>query len=140
MELSYNELRKREVINVADGKSLGYLTDITLQFPSGVLSGIVVPERKLNWFLRLFNKTQLFISVENIIKIGNDVILVNLKCGDVCAENIAVGKKPPNKRPCPPNHCPPPCPPHSSANNCSSIQNAQNIFNGVREDDEDYRF
>ena len=68
----------------------------------------------------------LYIDVSKIVKIGGDVILVNISCGDNCAPNVKVGKAPPKKSPpsypppCPPsppncNPCPPPCPPKHSA-------------------------
>ena len=67
MELTYNELRKRDVINVVDGKCLGKITDIKLHFPQGVLVGIFVPNRKnkgLFWFL---DKSTLYIEVNKIV-------------------------------------------------------------------------
>ena len=59
MELSFKELKKREVVNVADGKSLGNITDLTLDFPKGVLTGIIVPGKKLNCITKLFNRTEI---------------------------------------------------------------------------------
>ena len=114
MELTYNELRKRDVINVVDGKCLGKITDIKLHFPQGVLVGIFVPNRKnkgLFWFL---DKSTLYIEVNKIVKIGGDVILVNLRCGDTCQPNSCISGKQKNDahnkgncNPTPP--CPPPC-------------------------------
>ena len=115
MTLSFKELKKREVINVADGKSLGHICDLTLNFPSGTLAGISVPGRKSNCFLKFFDKCELFIEESKILKIGSDVILVNLKCADVCADSSSVNVNEKAKH-CPPSHCPPnpcanPCPP-----------------------------
>lgn len=115
MELSFKDLRKREVINVVDGKSLGYITDIELRFPSGKMSGIVVPGKSVNCFSRFFTKSSLYIPVDKIRKIGNDVILVDLKCGEVCSPSTGIGvkEKPSFREPCPPpcSPCQPPCPP-----------------------------
>ncbi len=103
MELTFNELKKRDVINIADGKCLGRITDLKLKFPEGVLIGIFVPGRKSRFFCRWFDRSETFIPERKIIKIGGDVILVELKC-----ENSAVTPKPclPNP-PCPPKPCPP---------------------------------
>lgn len=131
MELSFNELKKREVINVVDGKSLGYITDLTLSFPSGTLTGITVPERKLNCFLRMFNKTEVFIPTKNILKIGNDVILVNLKCGETCGDSIGVGAPPPKP-------CPSPCPPQPPKHKGNCLASCEDILGSIRADDEDY--
>ena len=105
MELSYNELRKRDVINVADGRCLGRICDLKLLFPQGKFLGITVPGRK-GGLLGLLRKSPLYIPERNIIKIGGDVILVNLSCGETCSDSVDLnGKKPqkPNKRP--PNPC-----------------------------------
>ena len=116
MELTYNELAKKDVINVVDGRCLGRITNIKFKFPQGVIVGIYVPARKnkgIFWFL---DKSTLYIDVSRIVKIGGDVILVDLKCGDN-SQNTPIGKqsKPPCPPPCPPNQsfppCPPPCPP-----------------------------
>ena len=95
MELFYSELQKREVINISDGRSLGFIIDIKIKFPEGKLVGIVVPGRKVNLLLRFFDRTRLYIEEKNIVKIGGDVILVNLRpdCPSV---------KKPSKQCCPP--------------------------------------
>ena len=134
MDLTYKELSKREVINVADGRCLGKIVDASFSFPQGVLTGIFVPVRTsgLFWFL---NKSTLFIGVNKIIRIGGDVILVDIRCGDNCLPSTTVDNKqsqqnkpkrpqhacndcpPPCPPPCPPacSPCPPPCPPKSQS-------------------------
>ena len=108
MELTYNELRKRDVINVADGRCLGRITDVKFSFPKGILTGIFLPARKnkgIFWFL---DRSTMFIDVSKIIKIGGDVILVDIRCGDNCMPNTSV-KKPINPDKKPPNNCVSPC-------------------------------
>lgn len=101
MELTYKELSKREVINIADGKSLGKITNLTLAFPGGKLSGISVNGKKQNCFCNLFSRSEMFIPIQKILKIGNDVILVNLTCGDTCGESVNANPKPkPHVNPC----------------------------------------
>ncbi len=114
MELTYSELAKKDVINIADGRCLGKITDVKFKFPQGVLIGVFVPARKNKGFFWFFDKSTLYIEVSKIVKIGGDVILVNISCGDNCLPNTKVGKETPNKCPPPPPHCnpcPPPCPP-----------------------------
>lgn len=115
MELSFRDLRKRDVINVSDGACLGRIIDMVLDFPEGVLTGIVVPGRRGRGLFGFFNKSDIFIDESRIVKIGNDVILVDLKSGGGYYPNKH-GKRPP-KRPeqCSP-HCPPPCPPNRPPN------------------------
>ena len=139
MELSFSELSKKEVINMADGRSLGRVCDLTLDFPDGVLTGVFVPGRKNRGIFRIFDKTKIFIPERDIIKIGGDVILVDLKCGDICSPSVKRRQNPPPP-PCPPksNQCPPKCPkpienPHGrNQNQRSDFQ----IFGEV--DTEDY--
>ena len=74
MDISFADLKEKEIINVFDGKKLGRIVDILFDGSSGVVRGIVVPgERKL------FRRNEdIFVSLERIRKIGDDVILVSL--------------------------------------------------------------
>lgn len=117
MDLTYNELRKRDVINVVDGTCLGRICDLNISFPKGIMTGVYVPGRK-GCFSKFFDRKQIYIDRSKIIKIGGDVILVNVNCGDTCSPSIPE-RLPPEKQskskpvcppPCP-SPCPPPCPP-----------------------------
>lgn len=122
MILSYKELRKREVVNIADGTSFGKITDLKLEFPQGILKGIVVCDRKNGGLFFWFRKTEIYIEDKNIVRIGGDVILVNIK-GANCVEPKVIDMKksgepssaarcvPSCPPPCPPKPCPPPFPP-----------------------------
>ena len=92
MELSFSDLRTKEVINTQDGRKLGKVCDVALCYPENKWTGIVVPGgRGL-----VGKKSALFIDLKSIVKIGEDVVLVNV--GLPCER-----KK--NRRGCPP---PPP--------------------------------
>lgn len=82
MEISYTELRERDVINISDGRSLGRVCDLVMTYPDGIVCGIVVPGRKRGfpWFRPCNN--DIFIDFEQIQKIGKDVILVDLHSAD----------------------------------------------------------
>ena len=82
MELSYNELKTRDVINIADGRCLGKIIDLKLNFPEGKLIGIVVPGRNIKGLFKCFDKTQMYIEERKIVQIGSDVILVDIHCFD----------------------------------------------------------
>lgn len=71
MELSYNQLRKKEVVCVADGVNLGRVCDLAFLVPENRVKGYFVTGGK---GFR-FNRQPLFIPVEDIVKIGEDVIL-----------------------------------------------------------------
>lgn len=115
MDLSFNDLKKREVVNVADGSNFGHIVDMELSFPKGKLTAIIVPARRGGGFWGLFERGKMRIEENNIIKIGGDAILVNVKCGDACASSVNINPlcPPPRPAPCPPpcGGCPPPFPP-----------------------------
>ncbi|MCL2861032.1 MAG: YlmC/YmxH family sporulation protein [Firmicutes bacterium] len=74
-EMSFLELRSKEVINVIDGRRLGRVCDVILGGHKGHLKGIVVPFSR-----RFFFKSQdIFIPFECIDKIGEDAILVRVR-------------------------------------------------------------
>ena len=77
MEITFCELREKDVVNTADGKNLGKILDMVLNV-CGNVTGIIVPgERRM---LRCVSKDDsLFIPWKSIVKIGEDVILVELK-------------------------------------------------------------
>lgn len=73
MEMSFSELRTKEVVNTADGRRLGKVCDLVFCYPENRLIGIVAPGGKGFGFW----KNEQFIDMKNIIKIGDDVVLVN---------------------------------------------------------------
>lgn len=145
MKLTFNELKKRDVINVVDGQCLGRIVDLTLQFPKGNLVGISVPARRKRGILYLFDKSTLYIEEQNIIKIGSDVILVNVNCGNTCSPSVNLNDRTnckPIKPPCSPP-CPPPCspkrPPQKHVKNGVVIDDNTSIFGDYSSlDNDDY--
>ena len=79
-ELTFCELREKEIVNVADGKRFGRIIDLALSCNGRVL-GIMAPGDK-SLFKAFGGKDALFIPWQNISKIGDDVILVNLPTGN----------------------------------------------------------
>ena len=74
MEVSYIDLKNKEVINVLDGRKLGHIVDIIFDNLTGQVNGVVVPGDK-----KLFRKSEdIFVPLTKIKKIGSDVILVVL--------------------------------------------------------------
>lgn len=69
------ELRQKQVINITDGKRLGYVYDVEMDLNDGRVDALVLPgEGKL---LGIFGKnSDYIIPWENIKKIGKDTILV----------------------------------------------------------------
>ena len=77
METTFLELRCKEVVNVIDGRRLGHVTDVVFSLSTFCVQGIVVPGEKNGW--NIFKKgSELFIPFKQVIKIGEDMILVEV--------------------------------------------------------------
>ena len=73
---TFSNLSCKEVVNCKDGKIIGYVNDLKLDTESaGILSLFVKPHEKLLGFTK---KSTIEIPFENVEKIGQDIILVNL--------------------------------------------------------------
>ena len=80
--VSIEGIKNKEVININDGRSLGYAYDIEINLEQGLVEGIVMPaERGL---LNIFGKgdQDFIIKWKHIKTIGEDVILVDLSARD----------------------------------------------------------
>ena len=77
MELSFCELRAKEVVNICDGKKMGNIIDLIFDCNCARITGLVVPGEKtlLNFFK---TSNDIFIPYNRIRKIGTDIILVEL--------------------------------------------------------------
>ena len=76
--LSTSELREKEIINISDGRKLGFIYDIELNLEKGRIEALIVPGP--GKFLGIFGKDNDFVVPwKDIKKIGVDVILVELK-------------------------------------------------------------
>lgn len=75
MEITFTDLKQREVINVFDGKKLGRITDLVFDIETGKVEGIIVPGEK-----KIFRKTDdIFIPLEKLKRIGDDLILIGIE-------------------------------------------------------------
>lgn len=74
MEISYTELRSKEVVNTLDGARMGRIIDVIFESSGNNVLGLVVPGVR-KWFKQ---SEDIFIPWGNISKIGNDVILVTI--------------------------------------------------------------
>ena len=71
------DFKHKEVININDGKRLGFVQDVTADLESGVITSIIVPgnSKLLNMFS---GNNDIVIPWQNIKCIGDDVILVEI--------------------------------------------------------------
>lgn len=77
MELSFCDLRAKEVVNICDGRRLGNIIDVIIDCRCARITGIVVPYER-GFFSFLKSNQDIFIPWNRICKIGKDVILVEL--------------------------------------------------------------
>lgn len=76
MEISFGELRAKEVVNMSDGKKFGHIVDLSLSLAGQVL-GILLPADKCV-FKTIGDAKCIFVPWRQVCRIGDDVILVDL--------------------------------------------------------------
>jgi len=71
------DFRHKEVINITDGKRLGYVQDVTADLESGTITSIIVPgsNKQFNFFQ---STEDIVIPWNKIHCIGEDIILVEI--------------------------------------------------------------
>ena len=81
MSIKFSDLQCKEVICVADGRRLGFISDVQIEVPEGNICAIIVPGPcKL---LGLAERKDDFCIPWNCIKrIGPDIVLVDTKPDD----------------------------------------------------------
>ena len=100
MQLTFSQLRTKEVINTQDGRKLGKVCDVVLCHPENRWVGIVAPNGK-SWNPK---KNGLFIDFRQIVKIGEDVILVNVGTAQTKGKTQPATPPPPPFAPTPRNY------------------------------------
>ena len=71
------DFKHKEVINITDGRRMGYVQDVTADLETGIITSIIVPGT--NSKLRLFaGGNDIVIPWKNIKCIGDDLILVEI--------------------------------------------------------------
>ncbi|MEH7106847.1 YlmC/YmxH family sporulation protein [Bacillus sp. JJ1764] len=76
--IKISEFQIKDVVNVADGKRLGNIGDIEINLNTGRIEAVVISVS--GRVLGIFGKEEdIVIPWKNIIKIGQDVVLVRYK-------------------------------------------------------------
>lgn len=71
------DFKQKEVINITDGKILGFVIDVQADFDNGEIRSIIVAKTG-KIFNSVNSKSNVTIPWNNIKKIGEDVILVEV--------------------------------------------------------------
>lgn len=69
-----SELQQKEIINMVNGKRIGMIIDVIID-DKGYIKDIILEEK----LRRKFNREEYTISWSQIIKIGDDIILVDTR-------------------------------------------------------------
>ncbi|HOJ11602.1 MAG TPA: YlmC/YmxH family sporulation protein [Clostridiales bacterium] len=72
-----NDLKQKEVINISDGRRLGFVNDVEIDLECGKIEAIVIPGGG-RLFGLIGKDNEFVIPWERIRKIGEDIILVDL--------------------------------------------------------------
>ncbi len=72
-----SDFRQKEVINVNDGRRLGFVSDVEIDLEQGKIEAIVLPG-VARLFGLLGKDSEFMIPWEKIVRIGEDIILVDL--------------------------------------------------------------
>lgn len=75
--IKLSDLKTREVVNVADGKKLGHISDLELNAEMARVTAIIVPGKMKGWAC-FIKREEIVIPWERIVRIGRDVILVDM--------------------------------------------------------------
>lgn len=71
------DFKHKEVVNIKDGKRLGYVQDVCADLETGVITSIIVPGS--NKFMNIFSSNNdIVIPWQNVKCIGDDLILVEI--------------------------------------------------------------
>ncbi len=72
------DFKHKEVINIVDGKKLGYVQDVCADLETGTITSIIVPGES-NKLLNIFaNNNEIVIPWDKIRCIGDELILVEI--------------------------------------------------------------
>ena len=71
------DFKHKEVVNIKDGKRLGYVQDVNADLETGIITSIIVPGNSK--FISMFSASNdIIIPWANIKCIGEDIILVEI--------------------------------------------------------------
>ncbi|MBQ3107129.1 MAG: YlmC/YmxH family sporulation protein [Firmicutes bacterium] len=73
--INTQDLREKEVINIRDGRSMGFVYDLEVNWDKGTVEGIVVPLPRRGFAIG-GREEERVIPWRDVRKVGEDVILV----------------------------------------------------------------
>ncbi len=77
--MKYSHLQKKKVVDTKSGAILGHVRDLDIQHSSLCIEAILVGKQGCRFLSLLFSQPLTCIPVQQIVNIGEDVILVNIR-------------------------------------------------------------
>ncbi|ADU30838.1 YlmC/YmxH family sporulation protein [Evansella cellulosilytica] len=73
--LKISDIQAKDIVNLADGRLLGHITDLDINLESGKVDALIIGGGKM---MGLFNRgdQEIIVPWKNVVKIGSDVVLV----------------------------------------------------------------
>ncbi len=78
MGMRISDLQAKDVVNIGDGKRLGTIGDLDIDIESGLIRAIIIPG-EARFFGMVGGGHDYVVAWNQIVKIGSDVILVDLR-------------------------------------------------------------
>lgn len=72
------DLKQREVINIVNAERLGYIYDVDIDFESGKIRSVIIPNRR-GIFGRFSKRNDYIIPWDNIVAVGHEIVLVKVE-------------------------------------------------------------
>ncbi len=73
--MKLSDLQKKDIIDISSGIKVGNIIDVLID-DSGVITSLVVDKYSFNFFS---NRGEFIVNFKDIIKIGEDVVLVKIE-------------------------------------------------------------
>jgi YlmC/YmxH family sporulation protein len=72
-----SDFKQKEVVNISDGRRLGFVSDVEIDLEEGKVEAVILPGvGRLFGFIG--KESEFIIPWDKIVKIGEDIILVDL--------------------------------------------------------------
>jgi YlmC/YmxH family sporulation protein len=78
MLMRISDLQSKDVVNIGDGKRLGTIGDLDIDTDSGLVRAVIIPVQG-RFFGMIGGGQDYVVPWSQIVKIGSDVILVDLR-------------------------------------------------------------
>ena len=76
--MNLSDLQSKEIIDISSGKRMGNIIDVIIN-KNGEIVKFILEDRKISRHIFSNNKDDVFVLWKQIVRIGDDIILINYK-------------------------------------------------------------